>query len=90
MPAEFLVLSFSMQGDKIRRRNDWSNWLLPPNSPSASNVEPPGTLNFDNLAARIRVVGIEGSAQQTGSRLPQGDAHHEVLSRSSSEEFPSH
>ncbi|CAN6481231.1 unnamed protein product [Victoria cruziana] len=70
-----------IQGDKIRRRNDWSNWLLPPNSPSASNVEPPGTLNFDNLAARIRGVGIEGSAQQTGSRLPQGDAHHEVLSR---------
>lgn len=59
-PAEVLLLSFSIHGSKTRRKNDCSNWLLPPNSPLASSVEPSSTLKVNNVAVWIRGDGIEG------------------------------
>ncbi|XP_008806121.1 la-related protein 1C-like [Phoenix dactylifera] len=76
-----------VQGEKIRRRNDWMNWILraPPNQYSTSSgSSSPTTPNYDSLAARMHNVGLgEGAANH--DRI-WGQTHTEVvLSRSSSE-----
>ncbi|CAL9130385.1 unnamed protein product [Musa acuminata var. zebrina] len=68
-----------VQGDKVRKRNDWMNWVLPPGNVSGQS---PATLNSDNLAARLQSVGLEGAAVWSSTRVPN---HGErFLSRSAS------
>ncbi|KAJ6840154.1 la-related protein 1C isoform X1 [Iris pallida] len=57
-----------VQGEKIRRRNDWVQWLLPPASGSGSPS--PTTENYDAVAARLQAVGIDGMA---------ASAHHNSM-----------
>lgn len=60
-----------MQGEKIRRRNDWVNWILPspPNQYSTSGPSSPATPNYDSLAARMHNVGLrEGAASHDSLR----------------------
>ncbi|WOL10855.1 la-related protein 1B isoform X1 [Canna indica] len=73
-----------VQGDKIRKHNDWVNWLLPRtnNATSSSSPTPP---NPENLAASLESVGLGGAADQnrlnsTGVASP-GEA---LLSKSAS------
>nr|CAD1835717.1 unnamed protein product [Ananas comosus var. bracteatus] len=55
-----------LQGDKIRRRNDWMNWVLPkPNNIiSASGPSSPATpasaaTNVDTLSAHFQTFGLD-------------------------------
>lgn len=73
-----------MQGQKIRRRNDWMNWILraPPNQYSTSSgSSSPATPNHDYLTARMHNVGLgEGAGNHDSIR---GQTRTEVvLSRS--------
>ncbi|RRT78760.1 hypothetical protein B296_00009191 [Ensete ventricosum] len=68
-----------VQGDKVRKREDWINWVLPPSNISSQS---PATLNSDNLAAHLQSVGLEGAANWSNTRIPN---HGErFLSRSAS------
>lgn len=68
-----------VQGDKVRKRNDWMNWVLPPSNVSGQS---PATLNSDNLAACLQSVGLDGAAVWSSTRVPN---HGErFLSRSAS------
>ncbi|KAG1359443.1 la-related protein 1C [Cocos nucifera] len=75
-----------VQGEKIRRRNDWVNWILPspPNQYSTSaGPSSPATSNHDSLAARMHNVALgEGAANHDNLR---GQTRtEEVLSSSAS------
>nr|XP_010941333.1 LOW QUALITY PROTEIN: la-related protein 1C-like [Elaeis guineensis] len=75
-----------VQGEKIRRRNDWVNWILPsPLNQYSTSAGPssPATSNYDSLAARMHNVGLgEGAASHDSL---QGQTHtEEVLSSSAS------
>ncbi|PIA27804.1 hypothetical protein AQUCO_07500018v1 [Aquilegia coerulea] len=77
-----------VQDNKIRKRNDWMNWiLLPGQSASASDPLFPGT-NHDMLASRIQSVGlVEGNTANGNGKNP-ADAHPQaVVSNSSSENW---
>ncbi|THU56182.1 hypothetical protein C4D60_Mb11t14560 [Musa balbisiana] len=46
-----LSTEVEVQGEKIRKRNDWMNWVLPPNNNQFANIssQSPATPNSDNL-----------------------------------------
>ncbi|KAG6510072.1 la-related protein 1B-like [Zingiber officinale] len=69
-----------VQGDKIRKRHDWMNWVLPPTDSQSANASV-AYLNFNNLAARLQSLGI-GPAYQNSMRFP--DPNEVLLSRSAS------
>ncbi|KAG1354162.1 la-related protein 1C [Cocos nucifera] len=74
-----------LQGEKIRKRNDWMNWVLTP-SPNhfgtVSGVQSPATSDYDALVARLQTVGLEGASNHGSIG---GSTHTEVvLSRSAS------
>ncbi|XP_047166672.1 la-related protein 1C-like [Vigna umbellata] len=48
-----------VQGDKIRRRNDWRRWLMPP--VQFSNVPTPEESNPDMLAEQVHNIALETS-----------------------------
>lgn len=60
------------QGDKIRKRNDWINWVLPPSNNQFANTstQPPATPNSDHLAARFQSVGLNGVADRSSTVVP--------------------
>ncbi|KAK7307462.1 hypothetical protein VNO77_40554 [Canavalia gladiata] len=47
-----------VQGDKIRRRNDWRRWIMPP-SVQFPNATTPGVLNSDMLADQVHNIALE-------------------------------
>ncbi|KAJ0969895.1 hypothetical protein J5N97_022772 [Dioscorea zingiberensis] len=58
-----------VQGDKIRRRNDWMNWMLPqPNSFGNASGEQSTTPNHDALAVRMQAIGLEDGFTNNSSR----------------------
>lgn len=73
-----------VQGDKVRRRNDWSRWLVLPSAqfPTISSPQTPGKSSHDMLAARVRGIALEErnpnlSSSGQGSyqpQMPNGDA----------------
>ncbi|XP_059623436.1 la-related protein 1C-like isoform X2 [Cornus florida] len=68
-----------VQGDKVRRRNDWKRWLMPPvQFPNVSSPQSPGSSSsHDILAANVQNISLEERINKQG--------HDEaVLSRSSS------
>lgn len=49
-----------LQGDKIRRRNDWVRWIMPPVAfPSVPSSPSLGSSTPDALASRIQGVALE-------------------------------
>ncbi|XP_043709672.1 la-related protein 1C [Telopea speciosissima] len=82
-----------IQGDKIRKRNDWMNWPLPPSSQFTTTSGPssPGISSYDMLATRIQSVGLEDgkTSNHYGTRSPAETRKESVLSRSSSGELNS-
>ncbi|XP_077246657.1 la-related protein 1C-like [Tasmannia lanceolata] len=79
-----------VQGDKIRKRNDWMHWLLPPPYQFATVSGPPSpaTSDSDMLANRIQNVGLHDGSGNHESMRSSVYAHIEggVLSRSTSGE----
>nr|XP_010933359.1 la-related protein 1C [Elaeis guineensis] len=68
-----------VQGEKIRKRNDWMNWVLPP-SPNRFGIVPglqsPATSDYDTLVAQLQTVGLEGASNHNSMR---GATHTEVV-----------
>ncbi|XP_052196378.1 la-related protein 1C isoform X2 [Diospyros lotus] len=68
-----------VQGDKVRRRNEWSRWLMPP-SVQGHVVSGPRSLgtssSSDKLAANIQGVSLEEQTSKQGG----ADAFHGRLS----------
>ncbi|KAF0917952.1 hypothetical protein E2562_021668 [Oryza meyeriana var. granulata] len=68
-----------MQGDKIRRQNDWNKWVIPresnPDMPSSSSAVPSPTVN--NLTAHLGGMGLQESAASSSSMVDEN--HHEAL-----------
>ncbi|OIV94859.1 hypothetical protein TanjilG_22056 [Lupinus angustifolius] len=64
-----------VQGDKIRTRNDWRKWILPPSVqlPNVTGSHTPGKLNHDMLAEQVSTnkgtyqVGIPGLDHSTST-----------------------
>eukprot|EP00268_Persea_americana_P034084 TRINITY_DN3370_c1_g2_i2.p1 TRINITY_DN3370_c1_g2~~TRINITY_DN3370_c1_g2_i2.p1 ORF type:complete len:554 (-),score=111.63 TRINITY_DN3370_c1_g2_i2:1733-3394(-) len=73
-----------VQGDKIRKRNDWMNWLLPPPNLYSAVMSSPQSPNYDALVTQMQNVGLEGASSYNTMHGPV-DSHTEgVLTRSSS------
>ncbi|XP_058090806.1 la-related protein 1C-like [Magnolia sinica] len=78
-----------VQGEKIRKRNDWMTWILPPTNQSAASSGPlsPGISNYDVLATGMQNIGLEewtgNNNSMNGPMHPHPDG---VLTRSSSGE----
>ncbi|XP_072960543.1 la-related protein 1C-like isoform X1 [Typha angustifolia] len=73
-----------VQDEKIRRRNDWMNWILPQPknlTDAASALLSPATSNVDSLAIHFQTVGLEGAHDSSIKGSTRGEI---VLSRSAS------
>ncbi|AQL09651.1 La-related protein 1B [Zea mays] len=71
-----------VQGDKLRRRGAWENWLLPKlnySAGSSSGSMTPVTSNIDALASQFRSVGLEGATYHPSMPGMSGEA---LLTRS--------
>jgi la-related protein 1 len=72
------MVSLLMQGDKVRRQNDWHKWVIPresnPSTPSSSATA--ASPNVNNLAGRLGGVGLH---EPTGPSSTVEQNHHEVL-----------
>ncbi|XP_008651177.1 la-related protein 1B isoform X2 [Zea mays] len=71
-----------VQGDKLRRRGAWENWLLPKQNYSAGSSSgslPPVTSNIDSLTSQFRFVGLEGATYHATMPVMHGEA---LLTRS--------
>lgn len=76
-----------VQGDKIRKRNDWMNWILPSQPASPSDALATST-NHDVLANHIQSIGLEGNSANGDNGKGPGDAHQQPsLVRSSSDDL---
>ncbi|XP_076929978.1 la-related protein 1C-like [Bidens hawaiensis] len=68
-----------VQGDKIRRRNDWMKWIMPAASGQYSNPSSPQT-NHEGLVSQIQGLSLHGPTSRN-------QVHETYFSRSSSGEF---
>ncbi|KAJ1298734.1 hypothetical protein BS78_01G476300 [Paspalum vaginatum] len=73
-----------VQGDKLRRRGTWENWLLPKPNPnysagSSSASLSPVTSNIDSLSSQFYSVGLEGASYHANTQGMPGEA---LLARS--------
>ncbi|CAL4920839.1 unnamed protein product [Urochloa decumbens] len=71
-----------VQGDKLRRRGTWENWLLPKpifSAGSSSGLLSPVTSNIDSLVSQFHSVGLEGPTYHAGM---QGMPSEALLTRS--------
>lgn len=74
-----------MQGDKVRRKDDWDKWLIPkesnPNIPSSSAAAVPSpSTNVNDLTAQLGGVGLQEPA---GPSSTVDQNHHEVVQNGS-------
>ncbi|XP_078174691.1 la-related protein 1C-like [Carex rostrata] len=53
-----------VQGDKIRKRGDWMNWILPPETPVTPSQSTQHST--DNLTAQFQTVSVASSSNQSG------------------------
>ncbi|RCV46478.1 hypothetical protein SETIT_9G535400v2 [Setaria italica] len=71
-----------VQGDKLRKRGTWGNWLLPkPNhyAGSSSGLLSPVTSSIDSLVSQFHSVGLEGATYHGNMQGMPGEA---LLTRS--------
>ncbi|KAG8660043.1 la-related protein 1C isoform X2 [Manihot esculenta] len=76
-----------VQGDKVRRRNDWMRWIMPPSVqfPSISSPSSLGRSSHEILAANIQSISLEDNTASHSSGRSPADVHSETfLGRSSS------
>ncbi|XP_065855919.1 la-related protein 1C [Euphorbia lathyris] len=75
-----------VQGDKVRRRNDWMRWMMPsvqyPNGPGAPSVV---RSSHDMLVASVQSISLEENSNLQSGARSQADVHNEAfLGRASS------
>ncbi|KDP23970.1 hypothetical protein JCGZ_25358 [Jatropha curcas] len=70
-----------VQGDKVRRRNDWMRWIMPPSVqfPNVSVPASPGRSSHDMLAAHVHSISLEETASSHSSGRSQADFHNEAF-----------
>ncbi|XP_042454156.1 la-related protein 1B-like [Zingiber officinale] len=71
-----------MQGDKIRKRHDWMNWILPPSESQFGNADSQSSAlpNIDNLAARYQnSMRISNRSEILFSRSASGNLNNQIL-----------
>ncbi|GFY88046.1 hypothetical protein Acr_05g0016850 [Actinidia rufa] len=74
--------------DKIRKRDDWWRWVMPPSTqfPTVSSPQLQGSSSYDMLAANIQGVSLEdekkkhGQAEQFPTRSSSGDLNSQPSS----------
>ncbi|KAK8673310.1 hypothetical protein V6N13_111656 [Hibiscus sabdariffa] len=55
-----------VQGDRVRKRNDWMRWIMPP------SVQFPSISGQDMLVARVQNISLEQrNTNQSGARSPE-------------------
>ncbi|XP_057761813.1 la-related protein 1B-like [Arachis stenosperma] len=66
-----------VQGDKIRRRNDWKRWIIPPTVqfPNTADSSIQGTVNQDSLSERVQNFTLRTSNHDGTREL---DAHTDL------------
>ncbi|KAL0923523.1 hypothetical protein M5K25_007583 [Dendrobium thyrsiflorum] len=76
-----------VQGEKIRRRNDWSKWLNATNQFGSSGARSPTTTaSYDAMTSQFQNFGLENSSDHNSMR---GSADTTVLAGSASGDFNS-
>uniref|UniRef100_J3LV01 HTH La-type RNA-binding domain-containing protein n=1 Tax=Oryza brachyantha TaxID=4533 RepID=J3LV01_ORYBR len=66
-----------MQGDKIRRQNDWNKWVIPRESKPGSSTAP--NPNINNLTEHLGGMGLQESAASSSTSSTVDENHREVL-----------
>ncbi|KAG6645510.1 la-related protein 1C-like [Carya illinoinensis] len=66
-----------VQGDKIRRRNDWMRWIISPavHFPNASGQQTFGKPSYDMLEARVQSMALEEKSTNHHTTGGQADPH---------------
>ncbi|XP_038881783.1 la-related protein 1C-like [Benincasa hispida] len=79
--------SLEVQGDKVRRRNDYSKWIMLPSTQTSNDVAPlsPANSSQDLLAAGVQSITLE---TYSGTES-WGDFHVEALQSQSPRNFNS-
>ncbi|KAF8377791.1 hypothetical protein HHK36_031176 [Tetracentron sinense] len=81
-----------VQGDKVRKRNEWMNWILPPSNQfsAISSPQSSGRSSYVMLTACMQNVSLEEMTSNQCTTRGHTDSHTEaILSRSSSGELNS-
>ncbi|TVU48338.1 hypothetical protein EJB05_07972 [Eragrostis curvula] len=73
-----LSTTVEVQGDKMRRRGTWENWLLPKYSSGTSDSTSPVTSSINSLASQFQSTRLEGAYYTNMHALP----HEALLTRS--------
>ncbi|KAL0925775.1 hypothetical protein M5K25_004145 [Dendrobium thyrsiflorum] len=75
-----------LQGEKIRKRNDWMTWLLHPadHSSSASGLQSPTTTSYEELEGKIQNVCLDLEDAPNNTGLGGSAQNKVVLTRSGS------
>ncbi|GMH24550.1 hypothetical protein Nepgr_026393 [Nepenthes gracilis] len=75
-----------IQGDKIRKRDNWRRWIMPPSVqfPTASGFQSPQPPGHDVLAARIQTIALDENAASSSNLIRQANFKADPLQRSSS------
>ncbi|WOL09709.1 la-related protein 1B isoform X1 [Canna indica] len=70
-----LSMVVEVQGERVRKRNDWMNWLLPSSNNQFANAagQSLATPNPDNLATNLQSLGLEGTGYHSSTRLPNSN-----------------
>ncbi|KAK9108676.1 hypothetical protein Sjap_016736 [Stephania japonica] len=78
-----------VKGDKIRRRSDWKNWLLPPstNRSTTSAAQPPHILHNDTLVTQLQNVRLEERDLSQNTVLSENPPLWDVTSKPASVEL---
>ncbi|KAK6924530.1 La-type HTH domain [Dillenia turbinata] len=71
-----------VQGDKVRRRNDWKRWVMPTPAPFSTVSDAPSPLwsSPEMLATRLQSVALEEKVPNPSSSSGQADIHSEAIS----------
>ncbi|GLU19732.1 hypothetical protein SLE2022_359640 [Rubroshorea leprosula] len=76
-----------VQGDKLRRRNDWKRWIMPPSAVQFTNISSPrsgGNSSPDMLTDGIQNISLDQNAINQGGSMNQENVHAESLAGRSS------
>ncbi|PIN12487.1 hypothetical protein CDL12_14913 [Handroanthus impetiginosus] len=80
-----------VQGDKVRRHNEWKKWLLPSARHSESGSHTPGAAPENALATSLQNVSLDdGTINSTGNTSATEGHTEKATGNVSSEELTGH
>lgn len=63
-----------LQGEKVRRRNEWAKWLPSSQLRANSGSLSPGGSSYSNLAAGFQKINLAEAATDKGNSDPSSEA----------------